>query len=81
MRAYALVQHLTWEISWEKSMTTRLISNLLETRHAAEMAYLAKQNADLAYRLQGLSRQMFNHLTTGELAEMAMMSSEQSAAA
>lgn len=62
-------------------MTTRLISSLLETRHAAEMAYLAKIDADTAQSLEGLSRQMFDHLTADELAEMSMVPCKQSAAA
>ncbi|MEM5476874.1 hypothetical protein [Pacificibacter sp. AS14] len=62
-------------------MTTGVTSNFLDTRHAAETAYLAKQNIDAAQHLEGLPRQMFDHLTTNELAEMAMMNSEQSAAA
>jgi hypothetical protein len=62
-------------------MTTRLISNFFETRQAAEMAYLAKQNIDAVHRLEGLPRQMFDHLTVDELAEMAMLHCERSAAA
>jgi hypothetical protein len=72
---------LALHLIWEDPVTTRLISSLLETRHAAEMAYLAKKDTDTAQRLEGLPRQMFDHLTAAELAEMAMLHAEQSAAA
>lgn len=65
-------------------MTTALISTLLETRQAAEAAYLAKTDRQCSQDLDGLTRQMFDHLTTDELAEMAMIHPEtmsQSAAA
>lgn len=62
-------------------MTIRLISSLLETRQAAEMAYWAKIDTNTAQSLEGLPRQMFDHLTADELAEMAMVHCEQSAAA
>ncbi|MBU2866898.1 hypothetical protein [Pacificibacter marinus] len=75
--AYVLALHLIWE----DSVTTRLISSLLETRQAAEVAYLAKIDAETPQRLEGLPRQMFDHLTADELAEMAMIHAEQSEAA
>ena len=68
----------------ETSMTTGLISTLLETRQAAKAAYLAKTDRQRSQNLDGLTRQMFDHLTTDELAEMAMIHPEtmsQSAAA
>jgi hypothetical protein len=59
-------------------MTSGLISTFLETRHAAEVAFWAKQNMQNAQALNGLSRQMFDHLTADELAEMAMILPESS---
>jgi hypothetical protein len=54
-------------------MTSQSIATLLETRHAAELAYFAKSGAQNARDLDGLPRQMFDHLTAQELAEMAMI--------
>lgn len=65
-------------------MTSGLISTFLETRHAAEVAFWAKQGSQSAQDLNGLQRQMFDHLTADELAEMALIvpaTSERSAAA